>query len=268
MSSVDFVCTQEQSKLVEQVREQTGSKEPQHVLLRFLVARNWDAAAASEQYTTDVRWRQEQNVGQYRRPVQGLHGSAMNSWLNSRPDSMLTVCGVELWPDLRQMVLGGQEGAWIYFGAPCMAFGHDRQGRPVHLQRAGIASGKRFADACTHFGKDWQKAFIARNIYFQELQAARMEEATQRFGRLVTQQVVIMDLAGMSFRPDPRSLTTFRDLAAIMSHHYPETLYKHFIINAPRVFTAIWRVIRSWLDPNTREKVPRALLSSRRDYLP
>ncbi|EOD40372.1 hypothetical protein EMIHUDRAFT_222835 [Emiliania huxleyi CCMP1516] len=136
-----------------------------------------------------------------------------------------------------------------------MALGHDKQGRPIHLQRAGVASGKRMAEACAYFGREWQQAFMSRNIFFQELQAARMEDATQRFGHLVTQQVVIMDMAGMSFRPDQRALTIFRDFAGMMSRNYPETLYKQFIINAPRVFSAIWRIVRVWLDPNTREKV-------------
>jgi len=111
------------------------------------------------------------------------------------------------------------------------------------------------AEACAYFGREWQQAFMSRNIFFQELQAARMEDATQRFGHLVTQQVVIMDMAGMSFRPDQRALTIFRDFAGMMSRNYPETLYKQFIINAPRVFSAIWRIVRVWLDPNTREKV-------------
>ena len=279
MSSVDFVCSEEQAALVEQVREQTGSTEPQHVLMRFLVARDWDTGAAVKQLAATMRWREEHKVDQHRRPTQGLCGKDTSAWLSSRPDGHLVVGGVELWPALRQMVLGNHEGAWIFFGSPptffgaaachalllrlkccllggpCMALGHDKQGRPIHLQRAGVASGKRMAEACAYFGREWQQAFMSRNIFFQELQAARMEDATQRFGHLVTQQVVIMDMAGMSFRPDQRALTIFRDFAGMMSRNYPETLYKQFIINAPRVFSAIWRIVRVWLDPNTREKV-------------
>ena len=123
MSSVDFVCSEEQAALVEQVREQTGSTEPRHVLMRFLVARDWDNSAAVKQLAATMRWREEHKVDQHRRPTQGLCGKDTSDWLSSRPDGHLVVGGVELWPALRQMVLGNHEGAWIFFGSPPPFFG-------------------------------------------------------------------------------------------------------------------------------------------------
>ena len=36
---------------------------------------------------------------------------------------------------------------------------------------------------------------------------------------------------------------------------YPETLFRHFFINAPMIFVAIFKVIKSWLDPNVAAKM-------------
>ena len=37
--------------------------------------------------------------------------------------------------------------------------------------------------------------------------------------------------------------------------YYPETLKKVFIINAPMYFTAVWTVVKPWLDPVVLSKI-------------
>lgn len=256
MSSVDFEPSVEQAAKVQHFRREVdgGDAIAVHVILCFLVARDWDVVAAVAQYTAAQKWRVEQNLNGLHRQVRGAYGDAVHSWLQSGPDSLLATGAVELWPQLRLMELRDDEGPWIYFGAPALGAGHDKAGRPIHLQRAGLAS-KRFAEACKFIGKGWQQAFLDGHIRQQELQAARMEEATKRLGRLVTQQVVIMDMAHMSFRPDMRAITSFRDLAGLLSNYYPESLHKLFIINAPAVFAGVWHMIRGWLEPRVAGKV-------------
>jgi hypothetical protein len=36
---------------------------------------------------------------------------------------------------------------------------------------------------------------------------------------------------------------------------YPENMAKMYIINAPWLFTAIFKIVRTWLDERTREKI-------------
>uniref|UniRef100_A0A7S0FGZ2 CRAL-TRIO domain-containing protein n=1 Tax=Pyrodinium bahamense TaxID=73915 RepID=A0A7S0FGZ2_9DINO len=96
---------------------------------------------------------------------------------------------------------------------------------------------------------------IAGYVRAQELQAARMAEASARLCRPVTKQVVIMDLQGLSFKPDPRAVAVFRDFLTISARYYPETLAKHFFVNVPLVFMGLWRMIRGWLDPVTAAKM-------------
>jgi hypothetical protein len=43
--------------------------------------------------------------------------------------------------------------------------------------------------------------------------------------------------------------------ARIGQNYYPETMGKFYICNAPYLFTTIWRIIKSWLDPVTVAKI-------------
>jgi len=87
------------------------------------------------------------------------------------------------------------------------------------------------------------------------MQAARMEEASLRLGRPVTKQVVIMDMQGLSWFPDPRSIAIFREFLTISASYYPETLAVQFFINAPAIFMRMWIMIKGWLDPVTAAKM-------------
>ena len=44
-------------------------------------------------------------------------------------------------------------------------------------------------------------------------------------------------------------------LARLDANSYPERLGACFIINAPTIFAGSFKIISSWLDPKTREKV-------------
>jgi hypothetical protein len=81
-----------------------------------------------------------------------------------------------------------------------------------------------------------------------------MKESSKALGRPVTQQTIIMDMKGLSLRPDSRSTKIFRDTVDIDQNYYPERLCNLFIINAPWVFKGIWHVLKPWIDPTTREK--------------
>ena len=36
---------------------------------------------------------------------------------------------------------------------------------------------------------------------------------------------------------------------------YPETVHRIYVINSPTFFSMIWKVIRTWVDPVTAEKL-------------
>jgi len=84
---------------------------------------------------------------------------------------------------------------------------------------------------------------------------ARMEEASATLGRRVDQQIVVLDMAGLSFWPNAAGLRIFKRIIKIDASFYPETLRVQYIVNAPFIFSAIWAVVRPWLDPVTAAKV-------------
>lgn len=227
---------------------QGGARVESQYLLRFLRARRWDVAAAQEQFEATQRWRKANDVDRVLRLAPGPRGAEAARALARDPD--LSSSGVECFPQLRLLEPRPAEGAWHYF-APAGWFGHDREGRPIYLQHAGIGSA-RFP-AMFEFGG--REGIIARYVRCQELQAARMAEASAQFGRPVTKQVVIMDLAHMKYRPDPRSLSIFVELISISSRFYPETLGLYFFVNAPMAFLGIWRIFQRLLDPATVSKM-------------
>ena len=53
----------------------------------------------------------------------------------------------------------------------------------------------------------------------------------------------------------PSFLGTFQPLIDLGGTRYPETMWKMFLINSPRVFTGAWSVIQKWVHPVTREKI-------------
>eukprot|EP00928_Gymnodinium_smaydae_P047774 TRINITY_DN31909_c0_g1_i1.p1 TRINITY_DN31909_c0_g1~~TRINITY_DN31909_c0_g1_i1.p1 ORF type:complete len:405 (+),score=97.91 TRINITY_DN31909_c0_g1_i1:65-1279(+) len=243
--------TSEQAAFLAEMRARLGSggaSADDTELVRFLRARKWDVEAACRQFEATMRWRAENDVGRYRRNAPGPVGVAAAA--EAAADPHLSRCGVECFPQLRLVEPKADEGIWGYFGLT-VAFGFDKLGHPIYLQRAGLAS-CRFAPM---FEMGGRRGIIEGHIRMQEMQQARMEEKSAEIGRRVTKQVVIMDLQGLTMKPDPRAMAVFRDFILITARYYPETLAMQFFVNVPLVFMALWRVIRGWLDPVTAAKM-------------
>lgn len=45
------------------------------------------------------------------------------------------------------------------------------------------------------------------------------------------------------------ALQLLKTVLDIIQHYYPETLNKMFVVNAPTVFVAMWKIIKPWLEP-------------------
>lgn len=68
--------------------------------------------------------------------------------------------------------------------------------------------------------------------------------------------VSVLDLQGLSTKSLARDVYGYiREISAIDQLCFPELLGRLFIINTPRLFSAIWAVIKVWLDPKTVAKI-------------
>jgi ribosomal protein S6E (S10) len=132
---------------------------------------------------------------------------------------------------------------------PHLYFGHDKEGRPISWDRTGQVRVAELLQQLT------PEDVNARHVRHMELQIQRMKESSAEQHKPVTQLVWIMDLKGLSMKPDSQGTKLFKNTITIDQTYYPERLGHLFIINAPWVFKPIWAIIRPWIDPNTREKI-------------
>ena len=65
----------------------------------------------------------------------------------------------------------------------------------------------------------------------------------------------ILDLGGVSLSNFYRVKDYVFAASSIGQERYPETMGKYYIINASWAFSAVWAVIRPWLDEETAAKV-------------
>jgi hypothetical protein len=64
---------------------------------------------------------------------------------------------------------------------------------------------------------------------------------------------IVFDLSGFSLRSMDYEMVKI--LVHILQTHYPDTLEKVYVVDAPFLFWACWAIIKPWLDPVTAEKV-------------
>ena len=64
----------------------------------------------------------------------------------------------------------------------------------------------------------------------------------------------IIDMTGFSLSRSGDA-SVGRRWASILSNHYPERCYLVAVVNAPRIFSMLWRVLSPFIDKVTKEKV-------------
>jgi len=74
-------------------------------------------------------------------------------------------------------------------------------------------------------------------------------------GHPVETSCTIMDMNNVSLRYFYQVKDYILKAAKISQDNYPECMGKFYIINAPYLFSAVWAVIRPWLDEVTANKI-------------
>ncbi|PSS07609.1 Phosphatidylinositol/phosphatidylcholine transfer protein [Actinidia chinensis var. chinensis] len=114
--------------------------------------------------------------------------------------------------------------------------GLDKQGRPITVLFAG-----------RHFlikgGLDEFKRFVVLSL---DKICSRMPTGQEKF-------TVIGDLEGWGYTNS--DIRGYLGALAILQDNYPERLGKVFIIHAPYIFMAVWKVIYPFIDNNTKKKI-------------
>ncbi|RDB15619.1 Sec14 cytosolic factor [Hypsizygus marmoreus] len=137
----------------------------------------------------------------------------------------------------------------------------DKDGRPLYIERLGLLDIKALYAVTT------QERQLQRLVSeYEKFLAYRLPACSKAIGHPVETSCTILDLQNVSLSNFYRVKDYVFQAATVGQDRYPETMGKFYIINAPWAFSAVWAVIKPWLDPVTVSKVD-ILGSSYKDTL-
>lgn len=143
---------------------------------------------------------------------------------------------------------------------PHALFGFGKEGYPIYWEQTGVI-GENFDKARKNWTVD---DLLQMHVRTQELMRTRAKFISDKIGKRVDQNIVVFNLKNLPITPDFECITYIRRLLAIDQVFYPETLNKLFVINAPWYFSAIFALIKPFIDTDTALKI--SILGS--DYMP
>ncbi|KAG7990167.1 hypothetical protein I3843_02G011800 [Carya illinoinensis] len=112
---------------------------------------------------------------------------------------------------------------------------HDRHGRTVLIMRPGMQNTTSAEDNVRHL------------VYLLENAILNLPEGQEQMSWLI-------DFTGFSLNTSV-SVKTSREIINILQNHYPERLAVAILYSPPRVFQALWKAVKYFLDPKTFQKV-------------
>lgn len=138
---------------------------------------------------------------------------------------------------------------------------HYQDGRPVYVERLGQLDIKALYAATT------QERQLQRLVFeYEKFLSDRLPACSKACGHPVETSCTILDLGGVSLSNFYRVKDYVSQASSIGQDRYPETMGKFYIINAPWAFSAVWAIIKPWLDEVTVKKID-ILGSSYKDTL-
>lgn len=186
-------------------------------LMRYLRARNFHVEKAAAMYAATVHWRNEFGVDELRKLASG--------------EDVLGDPGLV---------------ARLHKFLPHAQTGFDRAGGPVIFKHMGCNC--RIKQAV---GEGISLDALARyNVWLNERYMDALASAKAR------EWSVIIDAAGWHISLfDSYAFRFLKRTAMTDGAHYPDLLHQMIIVNAPPMLAYAWRVIRTWVDAETRDKI-------------
>ncbi|XAR67351.1 hypothetical protein NMG60_11002069 [Bertholletia excelsa] len=134
--------------------------------------------------------------------------------------------------------------------------GYSKEGFPVFAVGAGLST---FDKASIHC---YVQSHIQMNEYRDRV---ILPAATKKFGRHISTCLKVLDMTGLKFSA-LNQIKLLTVISTIDDLNYPEKTETYYIVNAPYVFSACWKVVRPLLQERTRKKV-QVLSGNGRDEL-
>jgi len=145
--------------------------------------------------------------------------------------------------------VGRDEFEWLM---PAGCVGHDREGRPVILERPGRDRQAVLAALAAMSAEE----FVRQQVCSKECIRHFLGAASRRRGRRISKFVSVIDAGGIGRHHfDRRNVAFFKAFAEVSSANYPDCLERLFVVRAPYLMTALWALLRPLLHPVTAAKV-------------
>ncbi|KAF8903929.1 CRAL-TRIO domain-containing protein [Gymnopilus junonius] len=126
----------------------------------------------------------------------------------------------------------------------------DKDGRPVYVEFLGKV------DPTALYAVTTEERLLQHLVWeYERSLTVRLPACSAAAGHPVETFCTILDLQGVSISNFYHVRTYVSAASSIGQDRYPETLGKFYIINAPWAFSAVWTVIKPWLDEVTVKKI-------------
>ncbi|OIW09505.1 hypothetical protein TanjilG_11627 [Lupinus angustifolius] len=123
--------------------------------------------------------------------------------------------------------------------------GYSKEGLPVVAVGVGLST----------FDKASDKHYVQSHIQLNEYRdRVILPTATKKHGRYIGTCVKVLDMTGLKLSALSQ-LRLLTSISTIDDLNYPEMTDTYYIVNAPYVFSACWKVVKPLLQERTRKKV-------------
>ncbi|XP_051125270.1 phosphatidylinositol/phosphatidylcholine transfer protein SFH1-like [Andrographis paniculata] len=152
---------------------------------------------------------------------------------NNIDDMLATpIVPLELYRDIRDSQLIGLSG-------------YSNEGLPVFAVGVGLSSLDR---ASVHY---YVQSHIQINEYRDRV---ILPAATKKHGKHVSKCIKVLDMTGLKLSAlNQIKLVTI--ICSVDDLNYPEKTLSYYIVNAPYIFSACWKVVKPLLQERTRKKI-------------
>lgn len=134
--------------------------------------------------------------------------------------------------------------------------GYSKQGQPVYAFGVGLST---FDKALVNY---YVQSHIQMNEYRDHVV---LPAASKRFGRQINTCLKVMDMTGLKLSA-LNQIKMLTMITIVDDLNYPEKTETYYIVNAPYVFSACWKVVKPLLQERTKKKI-QVLSGSGRDEL-
>jgi hypothetical protein len=126
----------------------------------------------------------------------------------------------------------------------------DKDGRPIYVEQLGKLDIKALYEITT------QERQLQRLVWeYEKFLTERLPACASAIGHPVETSCTILDLNNVSLTNFYRVSDYVMKAASIGQDRYPECMGKFYIVNAPWTFSAVWSIIKPWLDEVTVSKI-------------